>query len=361
MPILTCRTMDVVSLPCGSTCSSCHSPWSRSSRGAGSVRPRQRPRRTTFRSSAGGSTVHRSVPVVDAQDKNLVRGRLVAIEGTPIDRVLELVRPLTPGDNASNILGLAPHFMLTAEVLAGSGSYRRDRSRAVHARAARRSPCGCRADGDPGEEIHRVVRRRALRPLSVDPAAASRPLDLSGSAKPLWARGLASRRAVYVGYNAVQRPTPAFLRSLGRLVGGPRVRRVIVDVRLNGGGDNTTYGALTDPLGSRQVNHRGRLYRPRRAERRSRQRRTSPPTSTREDGHRSASRPAAASRCTATRSPCRFRPPAGRCTSRPATTSGRRRPEDRRLAVEPDVRVDLTSAEYFAGRDPVLERALKGL
>ena len=34
---------------------------------------------------------------------------------------------------------------------------------------------------------------------------------------------------------------------------------------------------------------------------------------------------------------------------------------DRRLAVAPDLRVELTSAQYFAGRDPVLERALRGL
>ena len=33
---------------------------------------------------------------------------------------------------------------------------------------------------------------------------------------------------------------------------------------------------------------------------------------------------------------------------------------DRRLAVEPDVRVDLTSKQYFAKVDPVLDRALKG-
>ena len=36
-------------------------------------------------------------------------------------------------------------------------------------------------------------------------------------------------------------------------------------------------------------------------------------------------------------------------------------PSDKRLAVGPDVPVDLTSTVYFAGRDPVLERALRGL
>ena len=30
----------------------------------------------------------------------------------------------------------------------------------------------------------------------------------------------------------------------------------------------------------------------------------------------------------------------------------KRGPRDRRLAVEPDVRIELTSAQYFAGRDP---------
>ena len=37
------------------------------------------------------------------------------------------------------------------------------------------------------------------------------------------------------------------------------MRRVIVDVRLNGGGDNTSYSPLIDALRSRAVNRRGRL------------------------------------------------------------------------------------------------------
>ena len=39
----------------------------------------------------------------------------------------------------------------------------------------------------------------------------------------------------------------------------------------------------------------------------------------------------------------------------------KRGPTDRRLAVGADIRVDLTSSQYFAGSDPVLERALRGL
>jgi hypothetical protein len=39
----------------------------------------------------------------------------------------------------------------------------------------------------------------------------------------------------------------------------------------------------------------------------------------------------------------------------------KRGPNDARLAVEPDIRIDVTSAQYFARRDPVLARALKGV
>ena len=33
-------------------------------------------------------------------------------------------------------------------------------------------------------------------------------------------------------------------------------------------------------------------------------------------------------------------------------------PDDPRLTLEPDIAVPYTSADYFAGRDPVLEAAL---
>jgi C-terminal processing protease CtpA/Prc len=40
------------------------------------------------------------------------------------------------------------------------------------------------------------------------------------------------------------------------------------------------------------------------------------------------------------------------------TYEGYSTPNDHRLAIEPDMPVDLTSADYFSGRDPVLEAAL---
>jgi hypothetical protein len=191
--------------------------------------------------------------------------------------------------------------------------------------------------------------------------AASRPLYLAGRAKPLWARTLAGGRAVYVGYNVVRLPAPATLRRIESLVRGPRVRRIVVDVRLNGGGDNTTYGSLTTLFGSSVSNKRGKLYLL-----------TGRATF-------SAAANFAAEIDRDTRAVI-----VGESTGGGVETYGdtfpvllpsvgwyvhiaaryherRRGPNDRRLAVEPDVRIDLTSKRYFAGIDPVLERALKGL
>ena len=299
--------------------------------------------------------------VVDARNASLERNRLVAIDDTPVERVLAFVEPLTPADNSSNTRGLAPHFLLTAEVLdgldvtdgAGPATFTFER------------PGGQRVDAElapiPGPEYARAFAdpHHGHNPSSLPHA--SRPLYLAGSAKPMWARKLASGRAVYVAYNSVIAPSPAFVRSLGRLVRDPKVRRVVVDIRLNGGGDNTTYGELTSLFRSRVVNRRGKLY------------------VLIGRATFSAAANFAAELDRDTRAIFVGEPTGGGVETYGDTfplslpTLGwnvyiaaryherKRSANDKRLAVGADVRVELTSAQYFAGRDPVLDRALKGL
>ncbi len=299
--------------------------------------------------------------VVDATDAALVRSRLVAIEGMPIETALTRVEPLVPRDNPSNLRGLAPHFLLSAEVLAGLGIAAADRPAAF----TFERPSGQRVD----VPLTAIPASRYIAsfpdPLyghypSILPRA-SRPLYLSGRARPMWARKLSGGRAVYVGYNAVQAPTPAFLRKLTRLVHGAKVRRVVVDVRLNGGGDNTTYGPLTSLFASPAVNTRGRLYLL-----------TGRATF-------SAAANFAAEIDRDTRAIIVGEPTGGGVETYGDTfpltlpTLGwtvhiaaryherKKSRSDHRLAVGPDIAVNLMSSQYFAGRDPVLEHALRGL
>lgn len=299
--------------------------------------------------------------VVDAVDRSLVGNELLAIAGIPVAQVLERVEPLVPRDNDSNLRGLAPHFLLTAEVLDGLGIV----DGAQSAEFTFERPDGQRVDVSLAsvrapQYVSRFDDALFGHYPSILPHAA-KPLYLSGSARPMWTRTLAGGRAVYLGFNSVRRPTPAFLRRLERLVRGPKVRRTIVDVRLNGGGDNTTYGSLVDLLAAKKVNRRGRLYLL-----------TGRATF-------SAAGNFAAEIDRYTHALVVGEPTGGGVETYGDTfpvalpTAGwtvhvaaryherKKSPGDRRLAVEPDVRVELTSAQYFAGLDPVLARALRGL
>ena len=198
--------------------------------------------------------------VDEAGDLGVVGARLVAVAGMPLADVLERVRLLVPHDNPSNLRGLAPHFALVAEVLAG-----------LHISNGL-GPVEFTFERPSGERVSislEPLRAAEYRAAFADPhyghypsilPAASRPLYLASGGKEIWARKLAGGRAVYVGYNVVVSPPDAVLRKIRRLVGGSSVRRVIVDVRLNGGGDNTTYWPLTSLFGSKHVNRPGRLY-----------------------------------------------------------------------------------------------------
>ncbi|CAN5264796.1 hypothetical protein BH20ACT13_BH20ACT13_00870 [soil metagenome] len=91
------------------------------------------------------------------------------------------------------------------------------------------------------------------------PPTAPNPLWLRNRHRTQWFATLARGRAVYAVYSHATEPTSTFAATLLRRARNPKVRRVIVDVRLNGGGDNTSYSPLIDALRSRALNRRGRL------------------------------------------------------------------------------------------------------
>jgi hypothetical protein len=275
--------------------------------------------------------------------------------------VFELVDPLVPHDNAWNTRGMAPHYALTAEVLhglgivdtAGPADFTFEVSGGARTDVTLAPIPGPQYAGEFADPLHGHYP-------SVLPSA-PRPLYLANSGKALWVTTLAGGRAVYVGYNAVSAPAPAVLRRIRRLALAAGTRRVIVDLRLNGGGDNTTYGPLVDLFASKQVNRRGKLYLL--------------------VGRATFSAAAnfAAEIDRDTRAVIVGEPTGGGVETYGDTVpvllpslgwyvyvasryhERKRGPNDHRLAVAPDVHVELTSAQYFAGRDPALERALTGL
>ena len=110
--------------------------------------------------------------VVDEKGSDgLVGARLTAIGGVSYAEVAKRVRPLVPHDNASNLQGYLPHWVLTAEVLDGLGiadgvsPLEFTFAQGGKSRSVTLSPVTVRV-------LHLDVPGPAPRALPVDPAAA---------------------------------------------------------------------------------------------------------------------------------------------------------------------------------------------
>jgi hypothetical protein len=187
--------------------------------------------------------------VARASDASLIGARITAIGGIPIDQVEARVRPLITRDNEWTVLDRLPFFLVVAEVLSGldlapvfsfelpDGSRREASFDAISlALHVQRFGGWWEPTTRPGRQpLYLRLRNRSFALSRID-------------------RG----RALYVTYNVTTNPrgVPSRLIQLAR---SRRVRRIIVDVRLNGGGDNTTYFGLVQALRNRRINRPGRL------------------------------------------------------------------------------------------------------
>jgi hypothetical protein len=258
--------------------------------------------------------------------------------------VVERVEPLIPHDNASTVRLLLPEYLICAEVLRGLGIVD---GPATYAFADGSSVTLDQTVPAPGYSLG-----TAYAPLPTPrPQLLYRSLD-----QPFLLAPLERGRSLYLGYHQVTTPPQALLDRILRQARTRGFRRLVVDVRQNGGGNNTTYGPLIDLLRAKPLNRRAnvvvlisRLT-------------------------FSAAGNFAAEVDARTRSLLVGEPSGGApnqwgdrapivlhqvgLTAYVALEYVEVNSRDRRLAVEPDVWVEPTAADFRAGRDPVLARAL---
>ena len=282
----------------------------------------------------------------------LVGRKLVAIDGKPIADVLRLVDPLVTYDNALSRASHRNPYLVSAEILHGLGI----------------TPTAARAvfsvEGAADTAITPVTAGAyvtALRPaypnfLDGMPKR-SKPLFVQKRGTSQWLTTIDRDRAVYFAYNTVQGYPMEIADRLVRLARRAKTRRVIIDLRNNGGGDINTYPYLLQSLKSRAVNKRGKLvvligrttY--------------------------SAAVHFAVDLKRGTRAIFMGEPTGGSPNHYsdtdpvPLPVSGytiniprihfEKLPGQSGLQLDPDVAVALTGADFFAGRDPVLARALR--
>ena len=273
----------------------------------------------------------------------LVGRKLAAIDGTPVARVRELVLPLIPRDNESGRRLLLPEYLVTAEVLRGLGI--------VNGDAATYSfTGGSSVTLEPGDVASLVsTLGSALSPPPTD----RNPVWLQRLDEPHRLTTIDRGRAVYFGYREVS--YSGLESRLQRLALRPKVRRVIVDVRLNHGGDNTTYGSLLALLRRPAIGRKTAVLIGRgtfsaagnfvgEVDLRTRARTVGEPSGGAPNqwgDSRTIVLPRAGLAVHVALYYVEVAPPLGT-----------------RSSTVPDVPVEATAADFFAGRDPVLARAL---
>jgi hypothetical protein len=190
--------------------------------------------------------------------ESLVGSKVLALDGIPADELERQVRPLVPRDNEATRDDRFMSFLLTAEVLHGLG---------LRAGTGPAAFTLQRPGAAPRQVMLAPVSAAAYLRL-MHPLFPSFVYALPKRPKPLYLRlrgedhyvtTIDRGRAVFVGYNMTVGSTWPEARKLARLVKSRKVRRVVVDVRLNPGGDNHTYAPLFAVLRSKAVNRPGRL------------------------------------------------------------------------------------------------------
>jgi hypothetical protein len=286
-----------------------------------------------------------------APHERIVGARITDIEDTPIDDVLAAVEPLVPRDGPATVPSFRPILLLRTQVLRGLGIIGEgpvsiglelaDGSEAT-AELSPVTPDEHTAWGGPFG-MHQLPQDERVRYLA--------------DAEPFSA-ALLDGGTLYLRYRFIR---PIGTTEVRDLLEGGEVSRVVVDIRQNPGGDNSTFLILRDLLVAFAEAHPGA-------------------TTVLTDR---VTFSAASNFATELdrRTDARFvgEPMGGglnfwddvRWLELPnlpvpmrAAISVRHwvfsDPDDPRLTIEPDIPVEVTAADYFAGRDPALEAALAG-
>lgn len=184
------------------------------------------------------------VRAIASEHADVAGARLIAVGDTPIDEVYAILRPLVSRDNEMGVLAGVPPLLAIPEVM--------------HA-------CGLAADPD---KVTFTLQRRDGTATSValsavpsmpgglvdarDATTAPTPHWLQRSAEENWFGRVDGTDALYVAYNRVRdsdgEPLSVFFDRLFETIEGEGIERLILDIRLNHGGNNLLNQALIHHL-----------------------------------------------------------------------------------------------------------------
>ncbi len=303
--------------------------------------------------------------VADAMERyqDLIGMRVVRIGDSTIEEAVEAVGPAISRDNEMTLRARVPLFLVYATLLEGAGVI--PAAGPVRWRLADERDTQILREIEPVEEREFLSWLFARSPRGVLPPPQDKPTPfaLRNLEESFWASVLPGTNVLYVGYNAAEEKTRSgesladFARRVADLAARSRVEQVVIDLRHNDGGDNTTYGPLLETLADESIDKPGRLFA-------LIGRRTFSAAGNFATELERTTDAVFVGESTGT-SPNQYGdadpfrlPHSGLLVGISTRYHQKSDPDDPRLAIDPDLPVPLSSKDYFAGRDPALEAVL---
>jgi len=193
------------------------------------------------------------------EHRELLNGRLTAVDGHPIDEVVRAFAAIFPHDNEAQVKDFVPRFLGSSEHLLGLGLVA-DPAEATFS-----------VETDDGKTVS--AKLKSLPLADVRKVAWAAP-QADRSELPFYRRMAASAyeyfympraRTLYFAYNSCRdlpdRPFAKFAEELWSVAKKNPVDRMIIDLRINGGGDSSILDAFINELAANaDLNQKGRLF-----------------------------------------------------------------------------------------------------
>ena len=292
--------------------------------------------------------------VVAAQDPSLVGSRIDAIGTTPIDAVIAKLTPYVNADNESALHDGLPVLASVPEVLHALGIVP-DESKPDYQLT---TPGGKTVTADPAP-LTTDDYVAAIPSVVNGPLEGSKPEAVSRRGEPIWSERIPQTNDFYIAYNATGTDATSTIAAMRAALDTKSINRVILDLRYARGGNASKAADLIEALvGDKRINRPGGLAIL--------------------IGRESISATTALASMLEQQSEAFF---VGEPTpARPNTLLGAdpitlehsgivvyitgtldpiAGPSDTRTAIRPKVAVALTAADFFVGKDPALDAAIK--
>ncbi len=201
------------------------------------------------------------VRAADPRYAQLVGGKVVSIGGRNADEVLKAVSELAPRDNDMTILARVPRMLSTPALLHGLGLVEDTAEVSITVEKG-------------GKTVNQAVASQALPPESRHTWVPNPSWAMTaGDRLPLWLRHpddifwyefLPDSRTLYVQWNAVQNKKDEtvahFFQRVFDFANTTPVNRLVLDLRLNGGGNNYLNTEPIKAILRSPLNQRGKFF-----------------------------------------------------------------------------------------------------